>query len=63
MVRWKTTLTNADLDECHGHTSEIVWDGVAQQMYHYNATAEYPYTVGCFKGTPVNVPPLGTGGK
>ncbi len=53
------TLTNADLDECHGHTSEIVWDGVAQQMYHYHATAEYPYTVGCFKGTPVNVPPLG----
>jgi len=53
------TLTNAYLDECHGHTSEIVWDGVPQQMYHYNATAEYPYTVGCYKGTPVNVPPLG----
>ncbi|MBL8097722.1 MAG: hypothetical protein JNK81_00970 [Anaerolineales bacterium] len=21
-------------------------------MYHYHATREFPYTVGCFKGTP-----------
>jgi hypothetical protein len=46
-------LTNADLDECHGHTHEIVWDGKTVVMYHYHATREYPYTVGCFKGTPV----------
>ncbi|MFN8462757.1 MAG: YHYH protein [Anaerolineales bacterium] len=44
-------LTNADLDECHGHTHVIEWDGQVE-MYHYHATHEFPYTVGCFKGTP-----------
>lgn len=44
-------LTSADLDECHGHTHEIDWDGEAVEMYHYHATADYPYTVGCFRGT------------
>ena len=46
-------VTNADLDECHGHKHEIEWDGVKKDMYHYHATYEYPYTVGCFKGKPV----------
>ena len=46
-------LTNADLDACHGHTHEIEWDGQKVVMYHYHATHEYPYTVGCFMGTPV----------
>jgi YHYH protein len=45
-------LTNAQLDECHGHTHEIEWDGKRVRMYHYHATWEYPYTLGCFKGTP-----------
>lgn len=45
-------LTNADLDECHGHTHEILWDGKLVNLYHYHATKEYPYTVGCFRGTP-----------
>lgn len=45
--------TNADLDVCHGRTSAIEWDGKSVTMYHYDATLEYPYTVGCFKGTPV----------
>lgn len=45
------TLTNADLDECHGHTHEIEWDGEALDMYHYHATWEYPYTLGCYVGT------------
>lgn len=45
-------LTNEDLDECHGHTHEIEWDGQVVEMYHYHATHEFPYTVGCFKGTP-----------
>ena len=45
-------LTNADLDECHGHTHAIEWDGQQMEMYHYHATHEFPYTVGCFKGTP-----------
>ena len=44
-------LTNADY--CHGHTHEISWDGKKVNMYHYHATKEYPYTVGCFVGTPV----------
>jgi len=47
--------TNADLDECHGLTSEIMWDGKILNMYHYVLTREYPYTLGCFKGIPVEV--------
>jgi hypothetical protein len=43
-------LTNADLDECHGHSHEIVWDGAKKTMYHYHLTNEFPYTVGCYKG-------------
>lgn len=46
-------LTNADLDACHGHTHTIEWDGKQEQLYHYHATWEYPYTVGCYRGTPV----------
>ncbi len=45
-------VTNADLDECHGHTHVIEWDGQSVEMYHYHATHEFPYVVGCFKGTP-----------
>lgn len=35
------------LDECNGHTH----DG----SYHYHATDEFPYIIGCFKGTPEGV--------
>jgi hypothetical protein len=45
-------VTNADLDACHGHTHVITWNGKQVSMYHYHATREFPYTVGCFKGTP-----------
>jgi len=45
-------LANGDLDECHGHTHEIEWDGRRVSMYHYHATWEYPYILGCFRGTP-----------
>ena len=45
-------LTNADLDECHGHAHEIDWDRKPVSMYHYHATWEYPYTMGCYRGTP-----------
>jgi hypothetical protein len=38
-------LSNADLDECHGHDHLAIG-------YHYHATVEYPYTIGCFRGTP-----------
>jgi len=45
-------LGNEDLDACHGHTHEIDWDGEKRVLYHYHATLEYPYLVGCFRGTP-----------
>ena len=48
-------LTDADLDECHGRVSRIVWDGRETTMYHYVLTREYPYTIGCFRGTPLRV--------
>ena len=52
-------LTNADLDACHGHTHEIEWDGKKVTMYHYHATHEYPYTIGCFMGTPITTQQAG----
>lgn len=45
--------TNADLDACHGLTSQITWDGKTVNMYHYVMTREFPYSLGCFHGTPV----------
>ncbi|MCA9309109.1 YHYH protein [Candidatus Saccharibacteria bacterium] len=45
-------LTNENLDECHGHTSIVDWDGEKVKLYHYVATMEYPYVVGCFRATP-----------
>ncbi len=49
-------LTDADLDACHGRTSAVMWNGRRVSIYHYVLTREYPYTVGCFRGTPVAVP-------
>jgi len=49
-------LTNADLDACHGHTHTIPWDGAPVSLYHYHVTREYPYTVGCYHGTPAARP-------
>ncbi len=43
-------MTNAALDECHGHTHMVEQDGVKAERYHYHFTREYPYTIGCFKG-------------
>jgi hypothetical protein len=43
-------LTNADLDVCHGHTHRLRVDGKLVRTYHYHATLEFPYTVGCFRG-------------
>jgi hypothetical protein len=45
------TLTSADLDECHGHTHRIDWDGKSVTMYHYHATWDFPYSVGCLRGS------------
>ena len=43
--------TNADLDECHGRTSPILLNGKVVTLYHYSATLEFPYSIGCYKGT------------
>ncbi|MFJ8959800.1 YHYH protein [Lentzea sp. NPDC102401] len=47
---------NADLDECHGRTSTVTWNGKEQSIYHYSATLEYPFVVGCYRGTPIPTP-------
>jgi hypothetical protein len=41
-------LTNADLDECHGHMGPV--PGGTAPVYHYHMTEEFPYSLGCFKG-------------
>ena len=45
-------LTDANLDVCHGRTSLVPWHGKMVDIYHYDMTFEFPYTVGCFRGTP-----------
>ncbi|MBI1219239.1 MAG: YHYH protein [Rhodobacteraceae bacterium] len=47
-------MTDANLDACHGTTSEVMWNGKKTRIYHYVMTGEYPYTIGCFRGTPVS---------
>ena len=44
-------LSSSDLDECHGHSHAIDWNGKRVVMYHYHATWDFPYTVGCLRGT------------
>jgi hypothetical protein len=51
--RHGTMPGNTALDVCHGTTSRVRWNGRAQRVYHYVATLEYPYTVGCFHGTAI----------
>jgi hypothetical protein len=46
-------MHDGDLDACHGITSPVMWDGKRIDMYHYALTPEYPYSVGCYRGTPV----------
>ena len=41
------TLTSADLDECHGRIN-------ANGVYQYHTTTDFPYILGCYKGTPSN---------
>jgi hypothetical protein len=49
-------LTTADLDECHGITSQIMLDGKTVTMYHYVMTQDFPYSVSCFRATPIQPP-------
>ncbi len=50
-------LTSSDLDACHGHTHLIEWNGKWVKMYHYHLTYDYPYSIACFRGTPLRVAP------
>jgi hypothetical protein len=45
-------LKSADLDECHGHKHPVMWDGKMVDIYHYHWTYDFPYNIGCYKGTP-----------
>ncbi len=44
-------FANKHLDACHGRTGRILVDGRWVVMYHYRFTREYPYTIGCYRGT------------
>jgi hypothetical protein len=44
-------LSDSDLDACHGRTSVVPWHGKMVRIYHYDMTLDFPYTVGCFRGT------------
>ncbi|HEX6550048.1 MAG TPA: YHYH protein [Gammaproteobacteria bacterium] len=48
-------LSDADLDECHGHTHAITFNGKTVVMYHYHVTNAFPYTLGCYRGKPVHI--------
>ena len=48
-------VTNDDLDEYHGHIHKVDWDGKKVTMYHYHLNTEFPYSIGCFRGTPVTL--------
>jgi hypothetical protein len=43
-------ITNAQLDECHGLVSEVLWEGKLTNIYHYVLNNEYPYSIGAFRG-------------
>lgn len=45
--------TNAALDVCHGTTVRVRINGDKRRTYAYVMTAEYPYSIGCFRGTPI----------
>lgn len=48
---------------CHGRVSRVRWHGKKRRIYHYVATWEFPYTVGCFRGIETSSstisPPMG----
>lgn len=43
-------VTNAQLDECHGHVGSVLEDEAYVTRYHYHLNSEFPYSVGCFRG-------------
>lgn len=50
-------LFSPDLDECHGGVADVVLDGEQVRTYRYVMTRDFPYTVACFRGEPVRIPP------
>ena len=56
-------VTNAQMDLCHGHSHRLTVKGKKKTVYHYHATEEYPYTLGCFRGTPIKVSSGQPGGQ
>jgi hypothetical protein len=52
----ENVLTTRDLDECHGITSTVIVHGQSVETYHYVLTADFPYTVSCFRGRPIASP-------
>lgn len=53
-------VKNAELDQCHGHTHPVEWNGKMENIYHYHLNNEYPFSVGCFRGTPDYAAALGS---
>jgi len=51
-------LTTADLDVCHGITSQITLDGKSVDMYHYVMTQDFPYSISCYRGHAIQPPGL-----
>lgn len=51
-------LTTADLDECHGLTSQISLNGKQVNSYHYVMTEDFPYSISCYRATPIQPPGL-----
>lgn len=57
-------LTTSDLDECHGIVSTINLHGKQTTTYHYVMTQDFPYSVSCFRSTPIQTNPgPGQGGS
>lgn len=54
-------LTTSDLDECHGIVSSYTADGKTITGYHYVMTEDFPYSVSCYRGTPITPPGQGQG--
>jgi len=54
-------VSTNDLDECHGHTHSINWDGKEGAMYHYHLTNDFPYSVSCFRAAKAVTGPLSSG--
>jgi hypothetical protein len=50
-------LTTKDLDQCHGTTSVVAWDGKKVAIYHYVSTYDYPYNLSCYAGKPIHSGP------